>query len=430
MKDIADKIRQALNENIIDWNTLEKYVGSLGEKINMYDEQYDESILSESYKAHFGAGYINEKLTDLFINYGFDVAANGGRNGASCLRALCWSSYDKYILNIAEKLLNLGADSTLPSAEYDEEEGKGVLSSIEWKLGEWNTGEYDSANLFTSYYDMIERHQNGKEYKGIRAFRDSVGETVNKVEKLKVLINDKERTSYLLICGDKHLIVSDYIELMINPYVRDEALEIEDVSADFRCIIGAKVKGLRYLNASLAKLNFDNGYTITLGSNDSMGITETGAWLRIAPTSKGRLPKTETSIESIRLWGQRTHAKDSTFYSEDTVVLITKNCAYALYSHDSGYRNKNIRVEEFSKGLMEGLSRSIKITNPIIKYVECSNVVIQWMLIKCEEGFLYIVTNRFAEMALFMSKYELDRDDVLKVDFFTKGMKKIDFIEY
>lgn len=430
MKTITDKIYFALNKKVIDWKSLEEYISSLGEDINLYDEKDEECILSESYKGHFGAGYINEKLTDLFVKYGFDVSANGGKNGASCLRALCWSSYDKYILSIAEKLLNLGADSTLSSKNDDEDDGKGVLSSIGWKMGYWTTGEYESANMFTAYYDMIERHQNGKEYKGIRAFRESVGETVTKVEKLKVLYDDKERTSYLMLCGDKQLIVSDYIELMVNPYIRGEALEIADVSDEFQCIIGAKVRGLRYYNSSLAKLSFDNGYAIVLGFNDSAGIKEPGAWLKIASTNRVKLPELGTSIESIRFWGLRTHAKDSTFYSENTIVLITKDSSYALYSHSSRYGDSTVRVEELPKDLVGGLCRSIEVTNPTLKHVEYSNEAIKWITIKCEEGFLYIVTNHFTDVALFMSDFELNEEDVLKVEFFTKGLKKIQFVGY
>lgn len=426
MKTITEKLYFELNKKVIDWKSIEEYISSLGEDINLYDEKDEECILSESYKNHMGIGYINEKLTDLFVKHGFDVTANGGKNGASCLRALCCSSDDKYVLHIAEKLLNLGADSTIVDDKKDD--GRGVLSSIEWKLGYWSTGEYDSANIFSAYYDMVERHQNGKKYKGIRAFREVVGETVTKVEKLKVLNDNEERNLYLMFCGDMQLIVTEYVELIVNPYVRDEALEIIDVSEEFQSIIGVKVKGLRYYNSSLAKISFDNGYTIVIGSNDFAGIDKTGVWLRISSTNKVQLPELGTSIEAILFFGICTHANDSIFYSENTVVLIMKDSAYALYSHSSRNRNSTVRVEELSKDLVAGLSRSIEVTKPTLKHVEYSNMAIKWITIKCVEGFLYIVTNHFTDLAVFMSEVELNEEDVLKVGFFTKGMKKIRFI--
>ncbi len=429
MKTIIDKLHRELNKKSIDWDGVEEYVGSLGESINMYDKDGEESILSEAYMSHQKAGYVNEKLTDMFIKHGFDVSANEGKNGASCLRALCWSSYDKYILHIAEKLLELGADSTISSEEDIDDENKGVLSSIAWKFGYWNTGEYDSANMFVAYYEMVERQQGGKQYKGIRAFRDSVGEVVTKVEKLKVYNQKKEvRTSYLLYCGDKQLIVSDYVELMVNPYVKEEAIEVEDVTVEFQCLVGAKVRGLRYFNSSLAKLNFDNGKALLIGFNDSMGISESGAWFRITTSEQAKLPKVGTSLESIKLWGSISHADNSTFYSENTIVLETKERAYSLYSHSSRYGEATVRAEELDKELVFGLHRSIDVHNPVLNHVEYSGKAINWLSVKCDEGIIYIVTNHFTEVALYMSDFEVDEDEILKVGFYTKGLKKIKFV--
>ena len=45
------------------------------------------------------------KFVRLFLENGFDVNGNNGRNGALCLHELCWSTYDEYILQIAEVLL-------------------------------------------------------------------------------------------------------------------------------------------------------------------------------------------------------------------------------------------------------------------------------------------------------------------------------------
>lgn len=107
----------------------------------------------------------------------------------------------------------------------------------------------------------------GKKYSGIRAFRDCVGKTVSQVERIKEksLQGDQWRYSYLLRCEDMDLVAKDCVEFIINPYARETAIEIEDVSDEYREIIGAKIQGLRYFNSSLAKLNFDNGYAIQIG---------------------------------------------------------------------------------------------------------------------------------------------------------------------
>jgi len=431
MKNIIDKIYRELNKKEIDWDGLAEYISVLGETINLYDDKTKESILSEAYMCHRKSGSVNKRLTDLFIKYGFDVSANDGKNGASCLRALCWSSYDKYVIHIAEKLLELGADSTLSCDEDDwDEAGKGVLNSISWKYGYWNTGEYDSANMFTAYYEMVERQQKGKEYKGIRAFRDSVGLVVNKVEKLEVLGDENRiRTWYLLHCGKQQLVINDYVELMVNPYAKEDVLQVEDVSDEFKQILGAKIKGVRYYNSSLAKLNFDNGYALQIGSDESSGISEYGAWVRVITSEIVKLPIEETAINSITLWGKCSHTGGSTFYEEDTVVLNTGEDSYVLYSHSIKYGKAVLRAERFSKELGENIHRSIAVHNAVLKHVEYCNEAIKWVCIQCDEGILYIVTNHFERAALFMSEIDMGADEVLSVGSFTKGLKKIKFID-
>lgn len=430
MKTIIDGIKKEISKKKIDWKRVEKYVMSLGEQINSYNEEDEETILSEIYSSHYQPGCVNERLTDLFIKHGFDVAANDGNNGASCLNALCWSSYDKYILHIAEKLLDVGADSTIPCDESDEDDThKGVLDSIAWKFGYWNTGEYDSANMFVAYYEMVYRQQKGKKYQGIRAFRDAVGDVVEKVEKLEVLNHKNEvRTSYLLRCGRHQLVANDYVEFIVNPYARDEAISVVDVSYEFRKIIGAHVRGLRYFNSSLAKLSFDNGCALLVGYNDSAGISEPGAWVKIATSEQAKLPNVGTPITSIKLWGSIRHAETSTFYSEATVVLCTPDCVYGLYSHSIKYGEARIRVENLEAALVVGLHRSLNVHNAILRHVEYANDTIKWIEIACDEGILYVVTNHFTEIALFMSTHEIENEEVLHIGSYTKGLEKIEFV--
>lgn len=431
MKTIIDGIKKEISRKKIDWELVEKYIASLGEQINFYNIEEEESILSDLYGSHRKAGHVNERLTDLFIKHGFDVNSNEGKNGASCLSALCWSSYDKYILSIAEKLLDVGADSTISLEEEpnDDGDGKGVLESISWKLGYWNTGEYDSANMFTAYYEMVDRHQKGKSYQGIRAFRDAVGDTVIRVEKLEVL-NDKNevRTSYLFHCKNHQVIFSDYVEVMVNPYARDEAISIIDVSEEFQSVLGANIRGLRYFNSSLAKLNFDNGFALLVGYNSSAGIEEPGAWLKVTTSAQAKLPEVGTPITEIKLWGNIRHAEKSTFYSEHTVVLSTQNDVYGLYSHSTRYGEARVRVEGLETSLVAGLHRSLNIHNAILKHVEYANDAIRWIVIKCDEGMLYIVTDHFTDIALFMSSHEIENEEIMHIGFYTKGLAKIEFL--
>lgn len=430
MRTIKEKIYRELTKRKTNWDNIEKYIQNMGDAINMLYE-YEESILSALYKCHLRKGDVNERLTDLFLKHGFDVSANEGRNGASCLHALCWSSYDRYILPIAEKLLDAGADSTIAYDEKDkEDDDMGVLSSISWKFGSWHTGDYESANMFVAYYEMVDRHQKGKAYKGIRAFRDSVGEAVSKVELMKVYdVRGNVRTSYLLSCGEKELVVSDYVEFIVNPYAREEAIEIRDVSDEYRCLIGAKVKGLRYYNDSLAKLSFDNGYALLVGANGVTEATELKAWFRIVATGYSKLPVVGSEIESVKIWGDRRHSDTSTFYDETTIVLCMENFAFALYAHKVRYGKSTVRAERVSIELVSDMKRSIDIHNISLKHVEYIGDAVQWLSIRCDEGILYVVTNGFDEVALFLSDKEIEPEDVPHVRHFSDGLKKIRFVE-
>lgn len=423
MSEIGDKICEQVSQKEIDWEWIEGYVSGLGEKINAYDEKWNESILSELYLSHGHPGSVNLRLTEMFLKYGFDVKANEGKNGASCLCALCWSSYDRYVLHVAELLFDAGAGERERYAEEADDDG--VLSDIKWKLGYWYTGEYDSANMFVAYYFLADRALAGKEYSGIRAFRDCVGKTVSQVERIKEksLQGDQWRYSYLLRCEDMDLVARDYIEFIINPYARETAVEIEDVSDEYREIIGAKVQGLRYFNSSLAKLNFDNGYAMQIG--DARCGYDAKTWFRVTSSGKGKLPTAGTAIESIKLWGKIRHSEISTYYCENTIVLSTEKCAYGLYAKGNGYKDASIRVERLDKELLVDIERKIEENNLVLKHVEYHGDAIKWVSCSCEDGIIYIVPEGGTEVAIFMSEFEIQPNEIRDINSCTKGLKKI-----
>lgn len=359
-------------------------------------------------------------MTELFIKNGFDVKKNNCKNGKSCLHALCYSSDDHYILHAAELLFRAGYIK-----DTDVDDKSGVLDSISWRFGDWYTGEYDSANIFVAYYILVQRAFDGRKYLGIRAFRDCVGKTVLKVERIKKkgVRRDEVRTSYLLHCEDMHLVVSDYVEFIINPYAREEAIEIEDVSDKYCDIIGAKIRGLRYLNSTLAKLSFDNGYAVQVG-NVCFDENER-TWFRVVSNGLKKLPSIGTTVESIKLWGQIIHSENSEYYREKTIVLNAEKCAYALYANGKNYKDASIRVEVLDKDLSADITRQIEAKNLILQHVEYNGDVIKWIKCSCDEGILYIVSEGHPDVAVFMSAFEIEPDEIRYIGFHTKGLKKI-----
>ena len=53
----------------------------------------------------------------------------------------------------------------------------------------------------------------------------------------------------------------------------------------------------------------------------------------------------------------------------------------------------------------------------------------KWISIKCEEGLLYITTDGFTNVTLFMSASELDEDTIMREAPYTNGLKKINFLD-
>ena len=60
--------------------------------------------------------------------------------------------------------------------------------------------------------------------------------------------------------------------------------------------------------------------------------------------------------------------------------------------------------------------------------MEYANDAIRWITIKCDEGILYVVTDHFEDIALFMSSHEIKNEEIMHVGFYTKGLKKIGFL--
>ena len=425
MLKLSNLLSNEISKKKIDWEIVEKIIDVNKSVINEFEDE--DCSLSDLYDYLYQKGKVALHLTDLFIQKGFDVSANEGKNGASCLNKLCWSLYDQYVVEVAERLLIAGAD---PNISMDEEDEHGIIDSIDWKLGSWMIGEYEDANMFEAYYLLAERAQENKEYKGIRAFRNSVGCEVEKVEKARVrrILSDGEtiRTSYILTCGERKLVVSDYVDFIVNPYIFEDVVEVKDVTNDFAPIIGSKIKGLRYQNNSQAKLSFDNGYALSVGSNAARGNGAESEWLSLVEIKKVQLPKSGTVIEKISFPGQVVHGNNFQYYEETMMYLQFDKWTYSLFSHKQhNYGVSTIRVEQHKKSTLAKVKRHLDLHNMVLEEVHTKGEAIDWIRISCDEGMFYINASGFDEVGFYLVPYEIENPE--KISTYAKGLIELSF---
>lgn len=272
MLKLCEQLNHELFKKNISWDKVQEIIYKNRDIINEFEDGY--STLSYLYDIFYNKGETAILLTKLFLENGFDVSANNGKNGASCLSSLCWSLYDQYILDLAELLLEEGSD---PTVYVYEDENRALLYDIGCKKGgSWATDYYDDANIFEVYFRMIERAESEKRYKGIRAFRNSVGSVVERVEKIKyidIIQGEKTiRTCYVLCCKDKLVQIESDAVVFVNPYAIEEAINRKNVTYRFPEIVGAKITGLRFQSPTKARLKFDNGYALYINHSQPIKV--------------------------------------------------------------------------------------------------------------------------------------------------------------
>lgn len=281
INDFADRLPKITKCDPIDWSAFDNVLSSI-EDINIFDEEYEETILTEFILN--GDFYLRgEAMTEAirhFLSNGYDVLANEGRNGGLALSALCWSSYDRYILDSAKILLNAGAPVEYKSMDDDfDGESRGVLGSIGWKLsGAWSVDkDYIWANILETYYTIVEAYAAGEDYNSINCYLDCIGSRLNSVSKIKdensdSIEKDASKSKFLdclvMWFDDKPLVIRKYIDFVIDPvYAAKNKDSFVDVGCDFSAVMGATLVDIRYIDSNICYFDFDNGYRIRFASH-------------------------------------------------------------------------------------------------------------------------------------------------------------------
>lgn len=282
ISDSVSKLSAITDRIPTDWDAFDSVLKSF-ENINAYDDQYEETILSEFIMDgnFYNRGTILPDIVHHFLSCGYDVFANDGLNGGLALHALCWSSYDQHILDAAKVLMNAGAPVNYRTGDDDpNDEPEGLLGSISWKLsGAWMVdNDYAWANTLEAYYAMTEANIAGKDYNSIDNYLACIGKPLTSVSAINVdgkpALHDEGAISVyseplIMWFGDKPLIISCYTDFVMNPvYADDKKDSLIDVTTVFASLTGATLQEVQYIGATICYFEFSNGKRLFFASRD------------------------------------------------------------------------------------------------------------------------------------------------------------------
>lgn len=360
-----------------DWEAFDAVLNRL-EDINVYDEQYEETILSELILSgdfyHHGA-----ILTDIvrhFLACGYDVSANEGRNGGLALRALCWSSYDQHILKAAKVLLNAGAPVIYRSQDDDPgEEPEGLLGVINWKIsGAWMADkDFAFANILEAYYAMAETNLAGKEPNSIDSYFACIGRSLTSVSAIKIggdpaLRAEGDISVYseplIIWFEDKPLVVSCYTDFVVNPvYANEKKDHLADVTAVFSSLVGATLQEVQYIGTTICYFEFSNGKRLFFASRDIGDGKRIGTFdIR---SDSGKVNIEQLRIRSFCAIKGCSFSSTVTEYREDAIALFCDDAAYLLYLRPGAEDRPHLDLCPCSRALLAEYTRQYPLLHPV-----------------------------------------------------------------
>lgn len=296
------------------------------------------------------------KLVRFYIRNGFDVE----KYGDECLSNLCYSTGDKWILPIAEELLDNGASVDDPDEEYNEGDAFGTVT---WKLGDWMTGAYANGNLMSALCALEYAAAKGKNYHGFRAFDECIGHKVRKVEKLirsgtpSIARGSSRYNDDLIIwCGELPLYIRKIPELYVNPLAVKEASSTVDVSAEYEEIIGLPVRQLLFIDDTSALIRFDGSDVELLLYYISQPEKKDGfMYAKVVDGSCYTLP--EGDVEKFYFQPGHNHSNKKTVFHERRIVLDCQDSVYLLFAEWKAGDVCELRCLKVDKNVCQGQLR-------------------------------------------------------------------------
>ena len=414
ISDTVSRLSGIIDSSTVNWNDFDAALTGL-ENINVYDDQYEETILSELILDgnFYDRGAILTDVVRHFLACGYDVAANDGANGNLALQALCWASYDRHILDAAKVLMN--ADPIHCGIGGDDRADKysGLLECISWKLsGAWMVDK-DSvfANTLEAYYAMTEATIAGKDHNAIDHYGACIGKPLTSVSAVKLfgrptLYEDGAVSIYseplILWFEDRPLVASCYTDFVVNPvYAGDEKDNLADVSAAFSSLIGAALQEVQYMGSTICYFAFSNGKRLffascNMGDRNRVGTLEIHA-------DNWNVDAMQLQIQYFCGINGTFFADTVTKYDEDAVALFCEDTAYLLYPRPHAGGRYQLGLCPCSRALLAEYTRQYPLKHPgktIWMYEQDSLSAVR---LDFSEGHLYMATTEYPGIEIQLS---------------------------
>ncbi len=390
----VNTLTEIVDKDPIDWTAFDAVLSSI-EDINYLDEGEEETILSDFLFSwgHYRNGATMPEAVRHFLAKGYDVKMNDGRNGGLVLRELRWSSYDKFILETAKILLDAGAPIEYKglNVEPGEEETERVLDDIEWGLADaWTIDtDYVYGNILGAYYAIIEAVQKGKDYHNVDCYLECLGKELTGVS---VIASDSTATvtsmdalstfseALILWFGNTPLVVSNLVELVINPIAVEEYGDRCQVADSLLGpIIGHALRRVIYLSADSCFLEFDNGIRIIFSGfkngQDRLVTFEL--------SSNEKIDFDGLCIDSII-------CQEHGFFGNYSVLFMSGEKTYIGYFVEGDSSYSHIESFECDRMLLRNYVRQITIPKPTAQHVYYKEGRVYAMRFDCGNEYLYI----------------------------------------
>ncbi len=414
--DAVSRLAEITEKDPLDWVAFDAILHGL-ENINIYDEEYEDTILSELFLhgSFYQRGEVLAEVVRHFLACGYDLSANGGMNGSLALEKLLWSSYDYKLLDVAKLLLREGACASYHD-KYDDpdEEPDGLLRNIRLKLdGAWLVDkDFGFANTLGAYCAIAEASIAGKDYGTIDTYFTCIGKTLTAVSADVVSLRKKgDLTVFseplVLWFGDKPLVASCYTDYVVNPvYADDKKAVLTDISDAFPDLIGATLKEVQYMGSTICFFAFSNGMRLIFASRKMKNRQRAGNFM-ICPIGK------EMDVKQIKIdyfcgISGIIYSSSATNYQENAIALFCGDESYLLYLRPGDTVKHQFGICPCSRELLTEYTRQYPLTqlaNALWMYEQNNLTAVR---LDYPEGFLYMKTSPWNEIDVQLSDQIFD----------------------